>query len=101
MILHIHSTMRMGADPSSSVLDDTGETRWVKRLYIADNSALSNSLGGPNPTLTTQALATRTAEQIYIKYFGGDPWIHTAAPVASTDPRISTALANASRGGRA
>ena len=42
-----------------------GETRWVKRLLIADNSALANGLGGPNPTLTTQALATRTAEEIF------------------------------------
>lgn len=36
---------------------------------IADNSVLSNGLGGPNPTLTTQALATRTAEKIMEKYF--------------------------------
>ncbi|HMF99577.1 MAG TPA: hypothetical protein VKE96_35000 [Vicinamibacterales bacterium] len=31
---------------------------------MADNSALASSLGGPNPTLTTQALATRTGERI-------------------------------------
>jgi hypothetical protein len=30
---------------------------------------LFNAIGGPNPTLTTQALATRTAEKIKIKYF--------------------------------
>jgi choline dehydrogenase-like flavoprotein len=93
LILHIQSTMRMGTDPSSSVLDETAEARWVKRLYIADNSALANSLGGPNPTLTTQSLATRTAEQIFVKYFDGEPWVHTEAPPASTDPRISAALA--------
>jgi choline dehydrogenase-like flavoprotein len=92
LMLHVQSTMRMGADTSSSVLDETAEARWVKRLYIADNSALANSLGGPNPTLTTQALATRTAEQIFSKYFGGAPWIHTEAPVTSTDRRISAAL---------
>ena len=72
-VIHSHSTMRMGASADDSVLDRTAEARWVKRLFIADNSALANGLGGPNPTLTTQALATRTAENIFTKYFGGDP----------------------------
>lgn len=40
---------------------------------VAGNSALANALGAPNPTLTTQALATRTAEKIFTLYFGGDP----------------------------
>jgi hypothetical protein len=38
-------------------------------LYIADNSVHYNCLGGVNPTLTTQALATRTAEKLFNKYF--------------------------------
>jgi choline dehydrogenase-like flavoprotein len=92
-LLHIHSSMRMGARPEDSVLGPTGEARFVKRLFITDNSALSNSLGGPNPTLTTQALATRTAEQIFTGYFGGDPWVGHEAPTPSTDSRISRALA--------
>ncbi|WP_199240159.1 MULTISPECIES: hypothetical protein [Kribbella] len=46
----------------------------------------------PNPTLTSQALATRTAEKICETYFGGDPWVRTGSPVASTDPRISVRL---------
>ncbi|TMQ10504.1 MAG: hypothetical protein E6J90_32035 [Deltaproteobacteria bacterium] len=54
----------MGVSPNDSVLDDTAEARPVKRLFIADNSALANALGGPNPTLTSQALATRTAEKL-------------------------------------
>ncbi|MFD2396343.1 hypothetical protein ACFSVJ_05160 [Prauserella oleivorans] len=74
------------------MLDANGETRAVKGLFIADNSALANSLGGPNPTLTTQALATRTAEKIFQHYFGGDPWVRAEAPVVSTDPRISVRL---------
>ncbi len=61
---HVESTMRMGY-----VTDQAGEALQVERLYIADNSIHFNSLGGPNPTLTTQALATRTAEKIAIKYF--------------------------------
>jgi choline dehydrogenase-like flavoprotein len=56
--------MRMGY-----VTDPNCEALQVKRLYIADNSVHYNSLGGPNPTLTTQALAVRTAEKIFDKYF--------------------------------
>jgi len=66
VFLHIQCTMRMGY-----VTDTDCEAYQVKRLYIADNSVLFNGLGGPNPTLTTQALATRTSEKIINKYFSG------------------------------
>ncbi|MBB3665287.1 MULTISPECIES: GMC family oxidoreductase N-terminal domain-containing protein [Prauserella salsuginis group] len=90
--LHTHSTMRMGHSEADSVVDQTGETRAVKRLFIADNSALSNAAGGPNPTLTTQALATRTSEHIFQRYFGGDPWVRSQAPTVSTDGRVTRRL---------
>jgi choline dehydrogenase-like flavoprotein len=64
IFIHIQSTMRIGY-----VTDTNCEAKQVKRLYIADNSVLYNGLGGPNPTLTTQALATRTSEKIIDKYF--------------------------------
>jgi choline dehydrogenase-like flavoprotein len=92
LILHVQSSMRMGESEHDSVLDANAESRAVKRLFIADNSALANGLGGPNPTLTSQALATRTAEKIFQLYFGGDPWVRTESPVVSTDPRISVRL---------
>ncbi|MBJ7520751.1 MAG: GMC family oxidoreductase [Solirubrobacteraceae bacterium] len=92
LILHTQSSMRMGHDPADSVLDDTCEARAVKRLFIADNSALANALGGPNPTLTTQALATRTSEKIFARYFGGDPWVGREEPVESTDARVTEGL---------
>ncbi|MCA1709244.1 MAG: hypothetical protein LC808_40565, partial [Actinobacteria bacterium] len=53
---------------------------------------LANSLGGPNPTLTTQAIATRTAEKIFSRYFGGDPWVHREAPISSIDDRVTRAV---------
>ncbi|WNG86473.1 GMC oxidoreductase [Mycobacterium sp. ITM-2016-00317] len=93
LLLHVHSTMRMGTSDRNSVLDANAEARWVKRLFVADNSSLANSLGGPNPTLTTQALATRTAEKIFQMYFGGDSWVDKESPVVSTDSRISARLA--------
>lgn len=92
LILHVQSSMRMGGSERNSVLDVDAEARWVKGLFIADNSALPNSLGGPNPTLSTQALATRTAEKIFQKHFDGDPWVGAESPVVSTDPRISVRL---------
>ena len=92
LILHVQSTMRMGLDPGTSVLDANAEARFVKRLFIADNSALANSLGGPNPTLTSQALATRTAEKIFQRYFGGDPWVGREAPVVSTADAVTQAV---------
>jgi choline dehydrogenase-like flavoprotein len=91
-VIHSHSTMRMGQSPLDSVVDASGEARWVDRLFIADNSVLANGLGGPNPTLTTQALATRTAETIFRKYFGGDPWVKRTAPTSSIDPSVTAAV---------
>lgn len=64
VMIHLESTMRMGF-----VVDSNCEAYQVKQLFIADNSVHFNSLGGVNPTLTTQALATRTAEKIFEKYF--------------------------------
>lgn len=92
LILHSQSSMRMGTDEQDSVLDADAEARWVKKLFIADNSALANSLGGPNPTLTTQALATRTAEKIMHKYFGGGAWVGHQNPVSSIDDTVTAAV---------
>jgi hypothetical protein len=84
--------MRMGHDPADSVCDENGAARAVRHLYIADNSVLANSIGGPNPTLTTQALATRTAERIFILEFGGDLWVGRDSPVSSIDPAVTHAV---------
>ena len=95
LILHVHSTMRMGTSENFSVLDGDAEARWVRRLFVADNSALANSLGGPNPTLTTQALATRTAERIFARYFGGEAWVGRETPVPSFSYKVTDGLADA------
>ena len=87
VLLHMHSTMRRGA-----VVDANGESLAVPGLFIADNSALPNALGGPNPTLTTQALATRTAEKIFVRYFGGDPWVGREPPLSSVDDAVTAAV---------
>jgi choline dehydrogenase-like flavoprotein len=101
ILIHIHSAMRMGLSEHDSVLDANAEARWVKRLFVADNSALANGLGGPNPTLTTQALATRTAEKIFVRYFGGEPWVGRESPVSSVDDTVTAAVLERFTAGRA
>ena len=92
LILHVQSSMRMGENPSDSVLDENAEARHVKRLFIGDNAALPNCLGGPNPTLSSQALATRTAEKIFQKYFDGHPFVSEDTPTASIDDSVTEAV---------
>lgn len=92
LVLHPQSSLRMGTDEADSVLDASAEARWVRRLFVADNSALANGAGGANPTLTTQAVATRTAEAVFQRYFGGDPWVASEAPVTSIDDRVTQAV---------
>jgi hypothetical protein len=53
---------------------------------------LANGIGGPNPTLTTQAVATRTAEKIFALEFGGQPWVGREGPVPSIDPVVTQAV---------
>jgi len=59
---------------------------------LAASLRLATALGGPNPTLTTQALATRTAERIFRLYFEGDPWVGREAPVSSIDHSVTQAV---------
>ena len=60
---HDSGTCRMGADPSSSVTDPYGQVHGIAGLYVADNSVLPY-IGADNPTLTTVALAVRTADHL-------------------------------------
>ena len=91
-LFHSHSTMRMGLTRPIRSATRTPRRAAVKRLFIADNSALANCLGGPNPTLTTQALATRTAEKIFQLYFGGEPWVGRRRPSPRSTPAVTQAV---------
>jgi choline dehydrogenase-like flavoprotein len=51
-------TARMGADPSSSVLDPNNECWDAKGLYVTDGASFP-SQGSQNPTLTIMALTMR------------------------------------------
>jgi choline dehydrogenase-like flavoprotein len=67
--IHMHGTMRMGNDPERSVVDAACEAHDVSRLFVADTSVFPNGIGGPNPTLTAQANATRVAQKILERHF--------------------------------
>jgi choline dehydrogenase-like flavoprotein len=60
---HEVGTCRMGNDPHTSVTNRYGQVHGVAGLYVADNSIFP-SMGAANPTLTTVALAIRTADYI-------------------------------------
>lgn len=60
---HILGTCRMGADPSTSVVDGFGRSWDCPNLWICDGS-LFPTAGGVNPSLTIQALACRMADHV-------------------------------------
>jgi choline dehydrogenase-like flavoprotein len=60
---HALGTLRMGVNPSTSVLDADGRFRGVENLYIADGSALPTS-AGVNPSLTIGANALRIGARL-------------------------------------
>ncbi|CAM4413127.1 GMC family oxidoreductase [Paenibacillus alkaliterrae] len=60
---HEAGTCRMGIDSSTSVVDRNCQIHGISGLYVADNSVLPTT-GAANPTLTTVALAIRTADHI-------------------------------------
>ncbi|MFC5649388.1 GMC family oxidoreductase [Paenibacillus solisilvae] len=60
---HESCTCRMGDDPATSATNRFGQIHGVSGLFVADNSVLPY-LRSANPTLTTVALAIRTADYI-------------------------------------
>ncbi|MBW5445139.1 FAD-binding protein [Cohnella sp. CFH 77786] len=60
---HDAGTCRIGDDPATSAADRYGRVRGTSGLFVADNSALPDT-GAENHTLTTVALAIRTADII-------------------------------------
>jgi choline dehydrogenase-like flavoprotein len=60
---HLLGTCRMGTDPATSVVDPDCRAHDVANLWICDGSVFP-TVGAVNPSLTIQALATRTAHHI-------------------------------------
>jgi choline dehydrogenase-like flavoprotein len=60
---HVVGTLRMGADPATSVTRPDGRFHDVDNLYAVDGSVFPTG-GGWNPTLTIIAMSMRTAHGI-------------------------------------
>ncbi|CAJ1004312.1 MULTISPECIES: GMC family oxidoreductase [Brevibacillus] len=60
---HLMGGCRMGKDPSTSVVNEFGQTHDIPNLFIAGASTFVTS-GGANPTNTVMALAARTADRL-------------------------------------
>jgi choline dehydrogenase-like flavoprotein len=60
---HVQGTVRMGADPARSVVDDRGRAHGVDGLYVGDGSVVPASLS-VNPSLTIMALAAMIADNL-------------------------------------
>lgn len=61
--LHLLGTCRMGDDPSASVVDKWCRSHDIPNLFVCDGSVFVTG-GAVNPSLTIQAIATRTADWI-------------------------------------
>jgi len=64
---HPLSSCRMGVDPRTSVVDQSGESHEVQGLYLCDGSIVPTSLG-VNPQVTLFALAEKIAEGIAVRW---------------------------------
>ena len=60
---HLLGTAKMGADPSTSVVDAWGRCHDVPNLFVFDGSIWPTS-SGMNPTATIAALALRCADHL-------------------------------------
>ncbi|MDP9325083.1 MAG: GMC family oxidoreductase [Candidatus Dormibacteraeota bacterium] len=85
-VVHQHGTMRMGADPTTSVVNKCGQFWDIPNLFVADGSLFATS-GGYNPTHTIEALAHHVASCIVEKGAslltrrpGSTPWGHCPTP---------------------
>ena len=61
---HQMGTYRMGKSPVNSVVDATGETQAVRKLYVADAS-LFPTASGVNPMVSIATLAFLVARCIH------------------------------------
>jgi choline dehydrogenase-like flavoprotein len=67
--VHPMGTLRMGEDPTRSVVDSTGEHHGVRGLFVADGSLFPTSLGGP-PQISIYSFAHHLAPHVVARAKG-------------------------------
>ena len=74
---HHMGTTRMGASPSTSVVDSDCRVHGVENLYVAGSSVFPTT-GHMNPTLTLTALTLRLADHVRLRL-----WYESQAPLVA------------------
>jgi len=69
--IHEHGTVRMGADPKRSALNDRCQMHEVKNVFVVDGSAFPTATE-KNPTLTILALSWRASDYLAEQMKKGD-----------------------------
>jgi choline dehydrogenase-like flavoprotein len=67
---HQQGTVRMGSDPSRSVLNEWGQSHAVENLFVLDGAGFPTAMG-VNPSLTIMAHSWRGADYIASTYLKG------------------------------
>jgi choline dehydrogenase-like flavoprotein len=67
--VHPMGTLRMGADPATSVVDERGRHHTLRSLYVVDGSLFPTSIGGP-PQIGIYTFALKVARAV-IEDLGG------------------------------
>ena len=83
------AALLLKSSPAFDRFIETAQATSVNLVHDMLNGLLAFAVPGPD---AYQALATRTAEKIFQRYFGGDPWVESEAPVSSIDPAVAKSV---------
>jgi pyranose oxidase len=61
--IHVTGTTRMGTSPDDSVVDENSQVWGIENLYLGGNGLIPRG-SASNPTLTSVAMAVKSAEHI-------------------------------------
>jgi pyranose oxidase len=85
--IHVTGTTRMGTSPDNSVVDENSQVWGIENLYLGGNGLISRG-SASNPTLTSVAMAVKSAEHIIQKEgTRGDETRGAGAPASPPEER--------------